>query len=166
VQSKPPLESPLTYIDYTSYIIVKDLEGKGYLVMKNAGNDLWPKLLHQYSSTGHTKALPMVYGEFTSKPSKGGAAHSASSTLSVGASASSAPAKATARAPTRVNVKGFIAGGQPCYSWKRHGVDEHGYAQDWTTLRTKQGFRVFCIRRRISFLHFHSGTDAVVRSRA
>lgn len=40
-----------------SYVVIKDFEGKDYLVMKNAGNDLWPKLLYQYSNTGHTRLI-------------------------------------------------------------------------------------------------------------
>lgn len=55
----------LTSIHFGRYVIMKDLERKGLLVRKDAGNDLWPRLLHQYSRTGRIDDLPMVYGTFT-----------------------------------------------------------------------------------------------------
>ena len=60
-----------------SYVVIKDFEGKDYLVMENAGNDLWPKLLYQYSNTGHTRPLPMVKGSFTSISSEASSSRAA-----------------------------------------------------------------------------------------
>lgn len=127
------------FVDRIRYIIVKDLAGKGYLLKKGAGTDLWEKLLYQYSNTGHIKPLAMVKGEFTSAASKSSAAHSTSSASSAVASSSAASAKAITGAPIRVSVESYVADGQLCYSWKRDGVEDRSYAKDWISFTDKTG---------------------------
>ncbi len=114
-----------------SYVIVTDLEKKGYLSMKSAGEDLWPKLLFQYSNTGHQRALSMVKGVFT--------AASTSSTAPSSAGASSTAPKSAAVPPTRVEVTSYNVSGQLCYSWKSGGVDERSFAKEWTSVKDNNG---------------------------
>ena len=121
----------LTTLLIYSYTIIKDLEGKSWLIMKTAGNDLWPKLLHRYSTTGPKSALPMVKGVFTA------ASTSSTSTSSAGAS-SAAPARARGP-PTRVKVTKYTANGQLCYSWKSGGEDSRSYAKEWTSIEDDTG---------------------------
>ena len=121
-----------------SYTAIKDLEGKGYLTSKTAGNDLWPKLLFQYSSTGHHKKLDMVKGEFTAASSP------AALSLSAGASSSSAGASAAAsqsatRPATWVKVKSYISNGRLCYSWKSGNIEDRSFADAWSTRKDQDG---------------------------
>ncbi|KAL9132244.1 MAG: hypothetical protein Q9217_000048 [Psora testacea] len=130
------VQSAYNHLSNYSYTIVKDLEERGYLAMKSAGDDLWPKLLHQYSSTGHKRALPMVKGVFTSKASM---AASTSSISSSSAGASLAASKSTAIPPTRVKVTSYIANGQLCYSWKSGAVDDRSFAKEWISVKDNNG---------------------------
>lgn len=49
---------------FDRYTIINDLTEKGFLTSPNASEDLWPKLLYRYSTSGEVRQLPMVYGEF------------------------------------------------------------------------------------------------------
>lgn len=71
----------------------------------------------------------MVKGEFMS--SKDPAAVSTTPN-------SSAAASSAALAPTRVQVRNYMSNGQLCYSWKRRGVDDYGYAREWTSTKDVQ----------------------------
>jgi len=113
---------------------MKDLEGKRWLTMNNAGNDLWPKLLVQYSKTGHKRPLPMVEGKFISKSTT--AVGKSSSSGSSGTSAGTS--KSTSAAPTRVKVTSYIADGQLCYAWG-NTVDERSYAIEWVIVKDSGG---------------------------
>ena len=112
-------------------MIIKDLEGKGYLTMKSAGDDLWPRLLHQYSNTGHKRALPMVKGVFL-------VANTSSMSSSTAGASSTAP-KSAAVPPRRVKVTSYTANGQLCYSWKLGGVDDRSFANEWTSVKDSDG---------------------------
>lgn len=112
--------------------------------MNNAGNDLWPKLLVQYSKTGHKRPLPMVEGKFISKSTT--AVGKSSSSGSSGTSAGTS--KSTSAAPTRVRVTSYIADGQLCYAWG-NTVDERSYANEWVSVKDSGGQRSFFTDQRV-----------------
>ena len=40
---------------------------------------------------------------------------------------------------TQVSVRSYQANGQLCYSWEKNGVEDRGYAKDWTSFTDKTG---------------------------
>ena len=114
-----------------SFTVIRDLEAKGYLTSKAVGDDLWPKLLIQYSKTGHQRKLDMVKGEFMSTSSP--------ATFSLSAGAPSAASQSANGPPTRVTVKSYIVNGQLCYSWKSGGEEDRSYANAWSSYKDQNG---------------------------
>ncbi|MCJ1437624.1 hypothetical protein MMC27_007011 [Xylographa pallens] len=108
------------------YIVIKDLETKGFLALKTAGNELYPNLLFQYSKTGPKKELAMVKGTFTAR--------------STTAALTSSSASAAAPSPSKpVQVKSYTSNGRLCYSWTLNNQEDRSYADNWTSITGRNG---------------------------
>lgn len=114
-----------------NYMIVSDFGEKDYLITKNAGNDLYPKLLYQYSLTSHTRGLIMVKGVFT--------VANTSSTAPSSAGASFTAPKSTAVPPTCVKITKYTADEQLCYFWKSGEMDVRSFAKEWISQKNNNG---------------------------
>ena len=64
---------------------------------------------------------------------------SGSSAAESSTSVSTPTAKKSDGIRTQVSVRSYQANGQLCYSWEKNGVEDRGYAKDWTSFADKTG---------------------------
>ena len=104
---------------------MSDLTEAKYLSLDKAANDLYPKLLLQYSSVKSPMELKMVKGTFQSAQS---------------ISEIAAQASAATMTPKLVNITSYTVNNKLCYKWKLDDQEERSYATDWKTgVDTKGG---------------------------